>query len=67
VFSRRGFSAEKRAHQGAPKILVLRSEDFSFVPQAQHHLTEGQHHFERSENVISHLFGTNERGCASRK
>jgi len=22
---------------------------FSFVPLAQHHLTEGQHHFERSE------------------
>ena len=27
---------------------------FSFVPQAQHHLTEGQHHFERSENIIPH-------------
>jgi hypothetical protein len=24
------------------------------VPQAQHHLTEGQHHFERSENIIPH-------------
>ena len=50
-----------------PKILALRNEDFSFVPQAQHHLTEGQHHFERSENIISHLFGTNERDCASRR
>jgi len=37
------------------KILVLRNEDFSFVPQAQHHLTEGQHHFERSENIVSHF------------
>jgi hypothetical protein len=27
------------------------------VPQAQHHLTEGQHHFERSENIIPHLCG----------
>ena len=25
---------------------------FSFVPQAQHHLTEGQYHFEHSENII---------------
>jgi len=32
------------------------------VPQAQHHLTEGQHHFEQRENIISHSFGTNERG-----
>jgi hypothetical protein len=22
------------------------------VPQAQHHLTEGQHHYERSEYII---------------
>jgi len=28
---------------------------FSFVPLAQHHLTEGQHHFERSENIIVRL------------
>ena len=27
---------------------------FSFVPQAQYHLTEGQHHFECSENIIPH-------------
>jgi hypothetical protein len=58
---------EVRANFGEPKILILRNEDFSFVPQAQHHLTEGQHHFERSENIISHLFGTNERGCSSRR
>ena len=25
------------------------------MPQAQHHLTEGQHHFERSENIVSHF------------
>ena len=31
---------------------------FSFVPQAQHHLTEGQHHFEQSENIIVRLQGT---------
>ena len=28
---------------------------FSFVPQAQHHLTEGQHHYERSEYIIVRL------------
>jgi hypothetical protein len=26
---------------------------FSFVPQAQHRLPEGQHHFEQSENIIA--------------
>jgi len=51
-----------RAQFGEPKILVLRNEDFSFVPQAQHHLSEGQHHFERSENIITSR-GTNERCC----
>jgi hypothetical protein len=30
------------------------------VPQAQYHLTEGQHHFERSENIIPRECGTNE-------
>ena len=39
-----------------PKNKVLRI--FSFVPQAQHHLTEGQHHFEQSENIIA-ARGTN--------
>ena len=34
---------------------------FSFVPQAQHHLTEGQLHFECSENIIAAPRGTNER------
>ena len=37
------------------------------MPQAQHHLTEGQHHFERSENIIPHEADTNERCCASHK
>ena len=34
------------------------------MPQAQHHLTEGQHHFEHSENIIAALRGTNEHGYA---
>ena len=34
------------------------------MPQAQHHLTEGQHHFERSKNIIAALRGTNEHGYA---
>ena len=46
---------------------VIFGLDFSFVPQSQHHLTEGQYHFEQRENIISHLFGTNERCCASRR
>ena len=49
------------------KILVLRNEDFSFVPQAQHHLTEGQHHFERSENIVSHFTAQMNEVAASRK
>ena len=52
--SARGFSAEKQAQQGEPKSPSLLTWTFSFVPQAQHHLTEGQHHFERSENIIPH-------------
>ncbi|MBQ7353778.1 MAG: hypothetical protein IJW54_07260 [Clostridia bacterium] len=32
------------------------------MQQAQHHLTEGQHHFEQSENIIA-VFGTNKRCC----
>ena len=40
---------------------------FHLCRKAQHHLTEGQHHFEQRENIISHSFGTNERCCASRK
>ena len=27
---------------------------FICVRRTQHHLTEGQHHFEQSENIISH-------------
>jgi hypothetical protein len=30
---------------------------FICVRRTQHHLTEGQHHFERSENIIPHLCG----------
>jgi len=40
---------------GNPKSPSLSTWTFSFVPQAQHHLTEGQYHFERSENIISHF------------
>ena len=40
--------------QGEPKSPSRTTWTFSFVPQAQHHLTEGQHHFERSENIIPH-------------
>ena len=39
---------------------------FICVRRAQHHLTEGQHHFERSENIIPHSLGTNERCCADK-
>jgi hypothetical protein len=46
-----------------PKSPSRKTWIFSFVPQAQHHLTEGQHHFERSENIIPPFLGTNERGC----
>ena len=35
----------------SPKKLAPRSEFFSFVPKAQHRLPEGQHRFERSENI----------------
>ena len=30
---------------------------FICVRRTQHHLTEGQHHFERNENIIPHLCG----------
>jgi len=40
----------------------LLSGFFHLCRQAHHHLTEGQHHFERSENIIA-ARGTNERGC----
>ena len=33
---------------------------FHLCRKAQHHLTEGQHHFEQRENIISHSFGANE-------
>ena len=50
-----------------PRFLFSVCWIFHLCRKAQHHLTEGQHHFERSENIISHSLGTNERGCASRK
>ena len=37
-----------------------RSEERGFficVRRTQHHLTEGQHHFEQSENIIAHSSG----------
>ena len=37
---------------------------FMLCRKAQHHLIKGQHHFEKRENIISNLFGTNERCCA---
>jgi hypothetical protein len=37
------------------------------VPQAQHHLTEGQHHFERSENIIPHEAAQMNEFATSRK
>ena len=40
--------------QGEPKNPSLSTWIFSFVLQAQHHLTEGQHHFEHRENIIYH-------------
>jgi hypothetical protein len=49
-----------RAQQGEPKSPSRTTWTFSFVPQAQYHLTGGQHHFERSENIIPHECGTNE-------
>ena len=45
------------------KIQANRLGFFHLCRKAQHHLTEGQHHFEQRENIISHSFGTNERGC----
>ena len=37
------------------------------MPQAQHHLTEGQHHFERSENIIPHEAAQMNEVATSRK
>ena len=44
------------------KIQLLWVGFFHLCRKAQHNLTEGQHHFERSENIIA-ACGTNERGC----
>ena len=50
-----------------PKSPSRKTWTFSFVPQAQHHLTEGQHHFERSENIIPHEAAQMSEVAASRK
>ena len=42
---------------GAKNPRSLERGFFICVRRTQHHLTEGQHHFERSENIISHLHG----------
>ena len=42
---------------GAKNPRSLERGFFICVRRTQHHLTEGQHHFERSENIISHLRG----------
>ena len=52
---------------GSSKSPSLLTWTFSFVPQAQHHLTEGQHHFERSENIIPHEAAQMNEVAASRK
>ena len=47
-----------------------RSEERGFficVRRTQHHLTEGQHHFERSENIIPHEAAQMNDVAASRK
>ena len=46
-------------------FLIVPQGTTSFAWHTQHHLTEGQHHFEQRENIISHFFGTNERGCTN--
>ena len=38
---------------------------FICVRRTQHHLTEGQHHFEQSENIITHLCGHKMMLCFS--
>ena len=42
---------------GAKKSKSFDLDFFICVRRTQHHLTEGQHHFERSENIIHHLCG----------
>ena len=47
-----------RAQQWEPKNSKPIGLDFFIcVRRTQHHLTEGQHHFEQSENIISHSSG----------
>ena len=41
--------------KGVPKNQVERLGFFICVRRTQHHLTEGQHHFEQSENIIVRL------------
>ena len=49
--------------RGSQKFSFFGMRIFHLCRKAQHHLTEGQHHFEQRENIISHSFGTNDRGC----
>ena len=42
---------------GAKKPRSSERGFFICVCGTQHHLTEGQHHFEQSENIISHSSG----------
>ena len=47
-----------QAQQGEPKKSKPIGLDFFIcVRRTQHHLTEGQHHYERSEYIIPHLCG----------
>ena len=41
---------------GAKKSKPVGLDFFICVRRTQHHLTEGQHHFERSENIIVRLW-----------
>ena len=55
-------SAQRRDYASSPVggAKKPRSEERGFficVRRTQHHLTEGQHHFEQSENIILHLCG----------
>jgi len=40
---------------GTQKSSFFGTRIFHLCRKAQHHLTVGQHHFERSENIVSHF------------
>ena len=52
---------------GAKKPRSSERGFFICVRRTQHHLTEGQHHFEQSENIILHLCGHQNDVATSRK